>query len=664
MRKVLACAALATLFVPSLAFAKESPSVDEDEQDNEALEDEALGPGSNLRTRAERISFDARLRTLELSGNVRVDSAPFHLRSESITLSRTRYGIEVDGKGSLAFCPCLGTPLRVDFDHAIVAPPGDLILRSPTLRIYGVPVLYLPYFWLRSDERLGLLPPDIAWRGQDGFFIGEGIHVPWKQGGGKSSLDLRGGAYLVRGYALDTRLKTPSSYLHVRYDELKGASSPLLLGQVDPDEQTDADTGLLLEARGATASEELGVAWDADMIRGRRGVVSTTELDAAAKPWDRASFEAAVHGGPFVVSSGIRAVTRRGGNLGDVDAVGPIARARASGAAASGIAYDLTLEGGALRLTNQTPSATSPSAGTLSFARAEIGALAATAMGPLEASLALRGIGDVTADPDRDGTDRAGSARARLGLPLARAYASEGEPNDPWVHVIEPFAEAAVLHAKGDGLLGIAPGRALTGISGTAPLADVGVSTGVGRWGARKALTVDVAGGAAFGSDVVGQAVRPLGRARVAASLSWLGATVDGGYVLGDSPARSGAVTVAHVRFGPSDGPRVLANVAERNGLDPVLARALSDVGTEPSSGFLTSDGTTGGAGLVVPWSHFLTTSVAADADATNAELVAARGAIELRDRCGCLTLRALAAHRIGRSGVDVWVALDFAADR
>jgi hypothetical protein len=37
---------------------------------------------------------------------------------------------------------------------------------------------------------------------------------------------------------------------------------------------------------------------------------------------------------------------------------------------------------------------------------------------------------------------------------------------------------------------------------------------------------------------------------------------------------------------------------------------------------------------------------------------------IELRDRCGCLTLRVMGAHRLGREGVDVWVALDFAADR
>jgi hypothetical protein len=59
-----------------------------------------------------------------------------------------------------------------------------------------------------------------------------------------------------------------------------------------------------------------------------------------------------------------------------------------------------------------------------------------------------------------------------------------------------------------------------------------------------------------------------------------------------------------------------------------------------------------------------LTTSFGADADATVWELVAARAGIELRDRCQCVTLRVNGSHRIGRNGVDVWLALDFAADR
>src|SRR5262245_17420045 len=113
------------LFVPAAAHAREAPSLHGEvsaahAHDDEAEEEEAealdeLGPRGNMRTRANDISFDARLRTIELSGNVRIDAPPFHLRSEHIRLSRVRYGIEIDGKGTLAFCPCLGTPLRVDF---------------------------------------------------------------------------------------------------------------------------------------------------------------------------------------------------------------------------------------------------------------------------------------------------------------------------------------------------------------------------------------------------------------------------------------------------------------------------------------------------------------------------------------------------------------------
>ena len=38
---------------------------------------------------------------------------------------------------------------------------------------YKVPIFWLPYFWLRSAGRAGLLPPDVAYRGADGFFLGD-----------------------------------------------------------------------------------------------------------------------------------------------------------------------------------------------------------------------------------------------------------------------------------------------------------------------------------------------------------------------------------------------------------------------------------------------------------------------------------------------------------
>ena len=636
------------MLVAHPAFASEPPAVDEAE---EALELEALGPRGNLRTRAEEVSFDSRLRTLELSGNVRVDARPFHLRSERIKLTRTRLGIEIVGKGSLAFCPCLGTPLTIDFDEVLVAPPGDLILTHPTLRLYSVPILPLPYFWLRSEEKPGVLPPDLAYRGRDGLYAGGGVHLPWKSRGGKHALDLRGGAYVLRGFVADARLRTPSSTAMVRYDRL-------------PSER--GDDGLLVDARGATSSDEgpasktgarttLGMAWDADVLRGRRGVLSTSELDAAARPWDRATAEGALRSGPFVVATAMRAVTRRGGGLVDVDAAGPITSLRASGAVASVITYDATIEGGSLRFTNR---ATSRDA--LSFVRAEVGTRAALSLGALEASLALRGAGDVAAEARDRGDDRAGSARARLAVPMVRRFAGD---NDPWLNVIEPFAEVVVLHAKGDGMLGLSPARSAFAVNGTAPLADAGFTTRLGRWGTREAIELGGAVGAAFASRAVAGGVRPLARARVGASLGWFGASADAADVLGGDPSTpKGTAVVARVRFGPTDGVRLLTNVAARDGLDPVLARALFDAPLEPAAGFLAQDGTTGGAGLVIPWSRVVTTSFGADGDATHRELVAARAGVELRDRCGCLTLRVMGSHRIGRDGVDVWLALDFAS--
>lgn len=648
--------------------------------DIDAIEEEALGPRSNLRTRAEEVSFDARERSLELAGNVRVDSPPFHLRSQRIKLTRTRYGIEIVGKGSLAFCPCLGTPLKVDFDEAIVAPPGDLILKNPTLRFYDVPILPLPYFWLRSDEKPGLLPPDLAYRGQDGVFAGGGVHLPWKYEGTKNALDLRGGAYVLRGFVADARLRTPTSLTRIRYDRLPGGATTT---NVPDTLSTGAsrDDGLLIDARGASTSAELGVTWDADVLRGARGVVSTTDLDAAARPWDRATAEGALRGGPFIVSTAVRAVTRRGGGLVDIAAVGPIATVRASGAATSSVTYDATVEGGSLRLggpaSGLTPigaPAGPPSPDALSFVRGEAGLLAATTVGPIAASVSVRGAGDVAARARDKGDDRAASARARVALPLVRRFEDpivRDNERDPWIHVIEPYLEAAALHAHTDGLLGLSPARSASAIDGTAPLANGGFTTTLGRWGLREALELGAAAGGAGGARAALSGVRPLARGRASATLRWFGASGDVARVFGQSDGpdvafgrASGFAAVGRVRLGKTDGLRLLGNVAARDGIDPVLARALVDAPLEPAAGFLVQEGTTGGAGVVVPWSHAVTTSVGADGDATRRELVAARAGVELRDKCGCLTLRVQGSHRIGRDGVDVWLSLDFAADR
>lgn len=631
-------ALLFTLFVslapsaaPSTAWAR-APDVEEDpthEPDPLDLEAEAFGTRGLVRTRADTVSFDPRERSLELSGDVRIDSAPFHLRSERIRLARTRWGIEADGGGRLAFCPCLGTPLTIEFERAIVAPPGELILQKPKLELYGVPIMVLPWFWLRSAEKVGVLPPEVAYRGRDGLYLGDGVHLPWKDRGARESLDLRGGAYLVGGFAADARLLTPVGATKVRWDRLRG------------------DDGLLVDARGATGS----VAWDADVLRGRRAVVMTTDLDAAAKPYDRAAAAAAFEVGPVTTQAGYRAITRRGTGLERVDASGPFVALRSSGAAAGAVdaTWDATLEGGAL---------TSQRTSTLSYARGELGGLAVTSLGPAVASLRARGAGAVAAEAARSGTDAAASARLRVGLPVARTYApADLEPhdrNDPFVHLVEPFVETAILHAEGDALLGSLPGRGTAAVVGTAPIADAGFESTLGRRARRQALTVGMAGGLAYGTSYE-TGTSALLRTRAAASMPLVGFDVESGHT------KRGHAVTARARLGHADGLRLHANVAARDGIDPVYARALTDAPLEPAAGFLADTGTTGGATVVVPWMRALTTSVGADGDANARELVAIRGGLELKDRCGCLSLRANGAHRIGREGVDVWITLDFA---
>ena len=258
---------------------------------------------------ADELHLDTRSQALDATGDVRVDEPPFHLTSDSLQLRRVPIGVELDGEGKLAFCPCLGAPLAVRFTGATVAPPHDLILRNPVLEVFGVPVAWAPAFWLRSPGRIGLLPPDLAWRGADGFFAGGGVHLPWRQGDVAHGLDLRAGAYFDGGAAVDGMLGTTATETHVRWDDFRG------------------NAGVAIAAHGATAIANAdradSVAWDIDALRGPRAVQATTDLDAAAKPFDRATAAGRLAprrlGDRIAGSSGrasrqLRARRRRGGS--------------------------------------------------------------------------------------------------------------------------------------------------------------------------------------------------------------------------------------------------------------------------------------------------------------------------------------------------------------
>ncbi len=588
-------------------------------------------PGLPVAFGADQLRLDPGEQTLDASGHVHVDQPPFHLTSDGLRLRRVPIGIELDGEGAVGFCPCLGTPLAVRFRGATVAPPHDLVLRDPVLEVFGVPIAWAPTIWLRSPGRVGLLPPDVAWRGADGLFVGGGVHMPWRNGDIARGIDLRAGAYIDGGVAVQAAIRTSVSEAQVSWD------------------QWHRDAGVALALHGATAiaSEYRpgSVAWEVDALRGARAVKATTDVEKAAFPFDRAEAQASWRADGWTFASGVRAIAPRGGDLLDLGVGGPVVVARRAEAIGHAGSYDATLEGGAIDGARQ---------GTTSFARAEAGALFAAHLGPTAVALALRAVGDVADDGARTGTDGAAQARVSGGLPLERAFGSP-EEGDPWVHRTEPRLEAAALATQASQVLANAAGRGLIVPAGGAWVAAVGWHNAIGRWGSRASADADVSGGS-VGDD---RDARPVVRARGGGASEWLAVEGDFARVLVPGRDGGGGVLVARARVGAASAPYVSAHLAERDGVDPVLARAIVDAPLEPASGFLATPGWTGGARVGVPLGPRITARAGADVDLDARQLVAAQAALELHDPCSCVVVRATAAHRIGRDGVDVWLSVD-----
>jgi hypothetical protein len=601
---------------------------------------------------ADQLRFDPTSQEFDVSGNVRVDEPPFHLSSEALRLRRVPIGAEVQGDGKLAFCPCLGTPLAVRFTGATVAPPHDLILRNPVLDVFGVPVAWLPAFWLRSPGRPGLLAPDVEWRGADGFFAGGGIHLPWRSGDTVRGLDLRAGGYAEGGVAVDAALTTSTTETRVTWDRLH------------------AEDGIGVAARGATAigrpTAEDSVAWDVDALRGARAVRATTDLDAAARPFDRAEAEASWRWEGWTFASGVRWVALRGTDALEQGAAGPVVAIRRSDALGSVGSYDATLEGGQTGAPNGAGAVASPVTGPTTFVRAEGGTTFAARLGPVGAALGVREAGVVSSAGSETGVDAAAQARASLGMPLVRAFASPDD-GDPWVHRTEPRLEAAVLGARVSDVFVWPAARGMAIPAGGAWVAGARWDNTLGRTGSRTAFDLDAIAGLVGDAQGTSAALR----ARAAASGPWVGLVADAARVFGggaggvgttaagEGVPGSGGVLVARARIGPETGLNLTAHVAERDGVDPILARALVEAPLEPATGFLAAAGWTGGGRLALPIGSRVTARGGADLDLAARTLVAALGAVELHDPCNCVVVRATVAHRVGRDGIDAWLAVD-----
>jgi hypothetical protein len=583
----------------------------------------ASGPAE---VKADEIILDAKGqgRSLEAHGNVRVDAYPFFLTADRLKLERSWRGLEVEGPARLSFCPCAGPPFLIEFDSGAVAPPGDLIVKNPKLLFFGVPVFWLPYFWLRAPSRVGILPPVLAFRGSDGVFSGGGIFLPIGKG-----LALNGGGYWKGGYAVTSSLRGERYAAEVKLESLRG------------------DAGLVVDTRGSTEPEVQSQAsfssfnWDVDARVFARALTATTDFDAAVKPVDRAEAQALHWGAAGAVSSSVRAVSPRGNRL---ERSGTVLMPGISAAAH----YDLSArvrevfafdafairDGEALR----------------KLARARVSSDAQTSLGAVGFRAQLQGT--MVAGSRLRFTTR---SSVQASVPFARSFA------DGTRHLLDPG-----LHLDGFGQLG--PDRMAgedVAMSRQSDALPQGTGPRIGSLGVLSANLRSVLGNAEFQWEASGSAgiavqahtrapSRVVARVKNELRMRAFALSLDAAAV-----SESNALSLlAKARLGTLQGAHLRLGTLGRTAADPTLARVLSeDEGPLP---FASQAGWSLFAGAALPVTRWFRFSASADGDLSARELLGIRGALEFRDRCDCIAFRIHASERIGRPGVDGWVEIDF----
>lgn len=571
--------------------------------------------------RSQEVWVDPKAHAIHAEGDVVVNVPPFVVRSPELTLSRERLGVRLVGEGRLAFCPCLGEPLALRFREATVAPPADVLVRGAVFELYRVPFLYLPVFWLRSAKRPGLLPPEFAYRGGDGLLLGVGAHLP---GNGHTkerphALDVRGGGYLQGGFRTELRLSTPGSSTNVVVDHL-------------------GTLGWGVDARGSAGPWN----WDADLLRGGRAIKSTTDLDAAARVYDRASAEWSSGLGGVSVASAFRIVTPRGGH--DLAFAGPWVTLHRSTVLGTLGLLETSLGGGGFRRPE----------GDLSLARANVAFEMAGPVSVFEPRASVRAAMDGAAEAARSASLAQATTRLHVGLPLVRAFGGE----EPWVHRVTPFVEGAAIAMGGRG-----DARWMNDVGVSNPLspahaslAELGVRSSLGSPSRETAWELEAASGGLSreaGEDWGGRARTSLS----ARAFAW------GADVAGLARDRAGALSL-RTRILPKTWPHLLLLLESRRGVDTALARMLLHAEEMRMFSYLDRDGSTGSTHVEIPWTTRLSTRGGGWVDVEKRTLLAASFAIDFHDPCGCMHLRLSGSRRIGREGVDVWLTVDLMTER
>jgi hypothetical protein len=574
-------------------------------------------PARQIELHAGHVEIEGPFKRLSLSEGVELTVHRYRVTADRLTLERTSQGILVDGKGRVAFCQCASSPLTVGFSRATVAPPTDLLLRNATFRACGLPVFWLPTYWVRSPNKLGLLTPKIAWRAADGPLIGTGVHVPLSFDAETSdgALETLLGAYLLGGVDLGMQLRTPRTTTSVRWDHRERS----MLG---------------LDASGYRHwPNQVSLSWQLDAWRGQRSRTGPVTFEVATRSYDRLRTEIAFADGQSVYALGFH---------GDVVRATPFAQSGQFGPAARwgvGVALgdfgridsSFLIIGRLRKLENGSATAMHssdlsidmrPSPMSVRWTLRERWLLGSGAQGIYDTGLL--------------------GSELRVSLPFAAEF---GNRTRRFAHWLEPFALGTAAYAGGESAYGGGGAR------GPVATAQLGLLNTFGYPTDSAATSLQARAGYIFARDERTQAIA----ARWLSSGNWLSLGGDVGWAGGDVWLSS-----ARARVGRVDRVAIRSRLEGRGPTEPTQIRWLLDEAWSPwSLSWYSRTGWLMSENLDIAVGHQIAVTAGLAYDVGHGAFVAEQAGAAYRHPCGCLAASTRTDWRVGRGGWDVLIALD-----
>jgi len=560
------------------------------------------------------LDVDAELGELSLSGDVEVTVGRYRLGGEKVRLQRGPRGIGVEGGGDIAFCSCEKPPVTLGYSSVTIAPPSDVLIKHAVLRVGGVPLFWLPYLWLRSPDRLGLIFPSVEWRGEDGLLVGSGLHMPFDSNQGRPAaraLDVGAFGYIDGGARIDARLLTPQSTSFVRWDYLDG-------------------TALSVDAH-AAATEQTAALWayDIDTSLGSRGRRTLSSLEPAARRYDHARLGVA-SAGRALFAFGAEANAERGAWLTDPLNVGPFALLSTGGSLGGATSYSLDL--GALSAL-RAGEGRRDNAETRGLQRGSIET--ALSFGPGLARVGAFEQGELLSAPTQTLSRVRAGVGLSLSLPLLRRFQTLH-------HFVAPEVLGRFERQHWDG-------RGETHLHTTG-----GLTTALGAGPRAAAARLRLAGGVAGTPDDV----EPVAEASLSADARLLGVRLSGLA----APRERTAEATARLRLGARGGTTLTSYAEARSERAPAITPADASGDVLPSFhelGAYDREGLTTGVELTLALASVLHLGAGADLDPISEDLLAVRSFARYRHGCGCIAVGAFGSARRGRGGFDAGLALD-----